>query len=158
MQATVARDNSPGKQIRVLTWPELMEGLVVGALRGMAETHATLERATGGALQPLSDLTMFQASEVMAAMLLKASAACEEARTFPSASRTMGRDALAHRKAFRAEREKNGAPTLYKNWIRPASIDRERTSSNSEIDCLALSEQRPSLSTKSTRREKSHER
>ena len=48
----------------------------------------------------------------MAAILLEASAECEETRTFARASRQVGRDVLAHMKSFRARHEKDGVPTL----------------------------------------------
>ena len=45
------------EQPEVLTWQQHMEALVIGAVRGMAEAHASLEDDTGGALPPLNDLT-----------------------------------------------------------------------------------------------------
>lgn len=50
-------------QPTTMSWNEHVEGLVVGAIRGMANAHAVMERATGGALPSLNDITMFEAAE-----------------------------------------------------------------------------------------------
>jgi len=47
-----------------MSWNEHVEGLVVGAIRGMAKAHAAMERATGGALPSLNHMTMFEAAEL----------------------------------------------------------------------------------------------
>ena len=109
----------------VLTWQQHMEALVVGALRGMAEAHASLEDATDGALPPLNDLTMFHAAEILTAMLLEASTECEQPGAFGSASRQVGRDVLGHMKVFRAQHEEAGAPTLVR-MIERAGLERRR--------------------------------
>jgi hypothetical protein len=108
-----------------LTWQQHMEALVIGAVRGMAEAHATLEDATGGALPPLNDLTMFHAGEILTAMLLEASAECEKPGAFASASRQLARDVLGHMKVFRAQHEQAGAPTLLR-IIEQAGLERRR--------------------------------
>jgi hypothetical protein len=117
-------DNQP-PQPDVLTWQQHMEALVIGAVRWRAEAHAALERATGGALPPLNDLTMFRAAEIMTAMLLEASIECEAPRSFPSASRQVGRDVLAHMRVFRTKHDKDGAPTLVR-IIEQAGLERQR--------------------------------
>ena len=118
-------DTDP-QQPDVLTWHQHMEALVIGAVRGMAEAHAALERATSGALPPLNDLTMFRAAEIMTAMLLEASIECEEPRSFPAASRQVGRDVLAHMRAFRTRHDQDGQPTLGR-IIEQAGLERLRT-------------------------------
>ena len=114
------------QQPDVLTWQQHMEALVVGAVRGMAEAHASLEDATGGALPPLNDLTMFHAAEILTAMLLEASTECEKSGAFASASRQLGRDVLGHMKVFRAQHEQAGAPTLLR-IIEQAGLERRRS-------------------------------
>ena len=109
----------------VLTWQQHMEALVIGAVRGMAEAHAALEEATGGALPPLNDLTMFHAAEILTAMLIEASTECEKPGSFPAASRQVGRDVLGHMKIFRAQHEQAGTPTLLR-IVEQAGLERRR--------------------------------
>jgi hypothetical protein len=106
----------------ILTWQKHMEALVIGALRGLAEAHTQLERATGEALPPLNDLTMFQAAEIMVATVPEDSVECDEPRNFPAASRQVGRNVLNHLKEIRAQREESGVPTLHK-IIEQAGLD-----------------------------------
>ena len=77
-------------------------------------------------MPPLNDLTMFHAAEILTAMLLEASTECEKPGSFPSASRQLGRDVLGHMKAFRAQQEKAGAPTLLR-IIEQAGLERQRS-------------------------------
>ena len=114
------------QQPGILTWQKHMEALVVGAIRGMAETQAALERATGGALPPLNDLTMFQAAEIMTATLLEDSTECEDHRNFHAASRKVGRDVLGHLKKLRNQRDDDGTPILLK-IIEQAGLERQRS-------------------------------
>lgn len=109
-----------------MSWQEHVEGLVVGALRGMAEAHEAMARATGGALPPLNDMLMFEAAEVMTATLLEASPGCEESRKMPEASRKVGRDVLAYMRNLRAARGPDGEPTLLK-IIDQAGLERHRS-------------------------------
>jgi hypothetical protein len=109
----------------IMSWQEHVEGLVVGAMRGMAEAQAAMERATGGVVPPLDDITMFEASELMAATLLEASVACEEERAMPSASRKVGRDVLTYMKALRLQRQQDGVATLLK-ITEQAGLERQR--------------------------------
>lgn len=110
----------------VLTWQEHMEALVVGAVRGMAEAHAALAHATGGALPPLNDLTMFQAAEIMTATLLEDSTECEHQRNFHAASRKVGRDVLGYLKELRNQRDASGTAILLK-IIEQAGLQRRRS-------------------------------
>ncbi len=112
-------------QTPVMSWNEHVEGLVVGAIRGMAEAHAAMDRATGGALPSLNEITMFEAAELMAATLLEASAACEGASAMTAASRKVGRDVLAYMKGLRAQRGSDGEPVLTK-IIDQAGLERHR--------------------------------
>lgn len=115
--------NSPD-QPDIMSWQEHVEGLIVGALRGMAEAHTAMERATGGAVPPLDDIAMFEAAELMTATLLEASPVCEEPRKMPEAARKVGRDVLAYMKGLRAARG-DGEPTLLK-IIDQAGLERHR--------------------------------
>jgi len=73
-----------------------------------------MERATGGALPSVNDIAMFEAAVLVAATLLQASAACEEAREMPAASRKVGRDILTYMKGLRGQRGADGEPVLTK--------------------------------------------
>ena len=121
----MSKEEDPG-QPEMMDWHEHVEGLIVGAMRGMAEAHAAMERTTGGALPSFNDLTMFEATELMAATLLEASPECEEARAMPAASRKLGRDVLAYMKGLRAQRKQDGEPVLYK-ILAEAGLERRRS-------------------------------
>lgn len=110
-----------------MSWQEHVEGLVVGAVRGMAEAQAAMERATGGALPVLNDLRMFEATELLAATLLEASPACKQASAMPGASRRVGRDLLTYMQSLRAQREEDGEPVLSK-ILDQAGLERTRAS------------------------------
>jgi hypothetical protein len=110
----------------IMSWNEHVEGLIVGALRGRAEAHAAMERATGGALPSLNEMTMFEAAELLTATLLEASLACAEPRSMPKAFRKVGRDVLSYMKGLRANREPDGPPALLK-IIEQAGLERHRS-------------------------------
>lgn len=65
-------------QPEIMPWQEHVEGLIVGALRGMAEAQAAMARASGGALPSLSQSRMFEAAELLVATLLEASPVCDK--------------------------------------------------------------------------------
>ena len=106
-------------------WQLLMEAMVVGALRGMAEGHAQLSRAMGSSVPPLGDLTMYQAAEILAATLLEDSADCEEERNLSQASRQAGRNILGHLKSLREQRRVTGQATLHR-IVDQAGLERHR--------------------------------
>lgn len=115
-------NNSPNDGGAV-SWQELMHGMVIGAVRGMAEAHAQLSVSARGEIQPLSEFTMFQAAEVLTAMLLEVSDDCAEAEGCPEAAANVGRHVLSHLQAFRAQRERTGQPALFRVLER-AGLDR----------------------------------
>lgn len=115
--------NDGAGQGGAVSWQELMQGMVIGAARGMAEAHAQLSAEANGKVPPLSELTMFQAAEVLTAMLLEVSDDCAETAGFPEAADSVGRHVLAHLQAFRAQRERTGQPTLFRVLER-AGLDR----------------------------------
>lgn len=108
-----------------LSWNELAETLVVGAVRGMAEAHIALKAAAPGAIPSLTELTMYQAAEVLAATLLEDSVGCQDTRDLPKASRIAGRNMLDHLRALRRQRENSGDATLSK-VIASAGLGRQR--------------------------------
>ena len=108
-----------------LSWNQLMEGLVVGAVRGMAEAHASLEAAAPGSVPALTDLAMYQAAEVLAATLLEDSVECSEERDFQKASRIVGRNVFGYLKTLRQQREKNRIATLFR-ILDQAGLERQR--------------------------------
>src|SRR5690606_18256439 len=110
----------------IMSWNEHVEGLIVGALRGMAEAHAAMERATGGALPSLNEMTMFEAAELLTATLLEASPVCAEPRSMPEASRKVGRDVLSYMEGLRANRKPGHPPALFK-IIEQAGLERHRS-------------------------------
>jgi hypothetical protein len=108
-----------------ISWNLLMEALVAGAMHGMAQSHASLEEAAPGTVPALSDLTMYQAAEVLAATLLEDSAECKEERDFGKASRMVGRNVLGYLKALRRLRKVHGESAL-SGIIERAGLERHR--------------------------------
>src|SRR5690606_24052764 len=92
---------------------------------GKADAHAAMERATGGALPSVNDIAMFEAAVLVAATLLQASAACEEAREMAAAFRKVGWVVLAWMRGLRALRGSDGEPVPTK-IIDQAGLERHR--------------------------------
>jgi hypothetical protein len=108
-----------------LSWNLLMEALVAGAMHGMAQAHASLEDAAPGTIPSLSDLTIYQAAEVLAATLLEDSSECKEERDFAKASQMVGRNVLGYLKALRRQRNVQGESAL-SGIIERAGLERRR--------------------------------
>lgn len=114
------------EQPDVMSWQEHVEGLIVGAMRGMAEAQAAMDAATAGAVPPLTDMTMFEAAELLTATLLEASPACERSCDIPAASRKVGRDVMTYVKGLRGQRDLDGTSTLF-NIIDQAGLERQHS-------------------------------
>jgi hypothetical protein len=113
------------EQPEIMPWQEHVEGLIVGALRGMAEAQTSMERATGGALPSLSQIRMFEAAELLVATLLESSPVCDKPESMAAASRKVGRDVLVYMNGLRKQREEDGVATLSK-IIKQAGLERRR--------------------------------
>lgn len=105
-----------------ITWPVLMQAMLIGAVRGMAEAHAQLAE-DGATIQPLNELTMFQASELLTALFLEESTDYADRASFPEAAEMVRNHILTHLESFRRQREKSGEPTLFK-VLDSAGLDR----------------------------------
>jgi hypothetical protein len=110
---------------QVASWQATMEALVIGALRGMALSHAEMAAAHRGKIPPLDDLAMFHAAEVLAATLLEASAECRDERAFAKASKLVGRHVYQHMKTLRSQRGSSDTPLL-NEVLESAGLERHR--------------------------------
>lgn len=104
-----------------LVWQQMMEVLVVGALRGMVEAHQRFGAQLGGRLPPITEVDVNDAALILTGTIVEASPACDDERNFGKAANTVRRAVLEHMRSCRDQRDSAGR-SIFEEMLQQAGI------------------------------------